>query len=47
MSIEQKRDILKKVYIGANWSKKVDSMPDAQVHAMYMRLLNSGKLKGF
>lgn len=45
MSIEQMRAELKKVYSGSSWILKVDRMPDYQVHAVYMRMLNQGKLK--
>ena len=44
MSPEHKRDAIKKVFPGPNWTHKVDQMSDAQVHSIYMRLLNAKKL---
>lgn len=44
MSIAQMKDALKKSYPGPKWAVKVDAMSDKQVHATYMRLMNSGKL---
>lgn len=45
MSTEQKRAALAKAYpAGANWQAKVKTMSDAQVHVIYMRLLNSNQL---
>ena len=41
MSTEQKREALLKRYPG---SVKIPKMGDAQIHVMYMRLLNSNKL---
>lgn len=46
MSIEQKRAILTKAYPGTMWAEKVAKMRDAQVHTVYMRLLNNDRLKG-
>ena len=44
MSIEQMRATLKTLYRGAyKWCKKVDSMPDNQVYAVYMRMLEAGE----
>lgn len=44
VSPEQKREKLKRSYPSETWSKKVDRMSDAQVHTIYMRLLNAKKL---
>lgn len=46
MSPEQKRAAVIAAYPGPNWAKKVTTMSDAQVHTIYMRLMNAGKLKG-
>lgn len=46
MSTEQKRAIITKAYPGAMWAEKVAKMHDAQVHVVYMRLLNNNRLKG-
>lgn len=46
MSIEQMRAILGRVYISQFWKSKVSKMSDNQVYAVYMRFLESGKLKG-
>lgn len=44
MSPEQKRAAVANAYPGAKWSQKVQAMPDAQVHTVYIRLMNAGKL---
>lgn len=41
MSTEQKRAALLQKYPG---SVKIKNMPDAQIHQVYMRLLNKGQL---
>lgn len=46
MSTEQKRNIITKAYPGDLWAAKVQKMSDAQVHTVYMRLLNNDRLKG-
>lgn len=46
MSPEQKRAILSWAYPGDKWLTKVYQMSDAQVHVIYMRMLNQNKLKG-
>lgn len=46
MSPERKRRAVTLAYPGYKWAEKVAKMSDAQVHVMYMRLLNNGKLKG-
>jgi hypothetical protein len=43
MSPEQKRDEVTKAYPGDKWAEKVKKMSDAQVHRVYMRLINNGK----
>ena len=46
MSIEQMRDILCKQYHSApKWVAKVSKMSDNQVIAIYMRMLNAGRIK--
>lgn len=45
MSPEQKRAAIKRVYSSPNWEDKVDKMSDAQVHNIYIRMLNKGELK--
>lgn len=42
--LDPKRKSITKVY-GASWIPKVEAMSDSQVHAIYMRLLNAGKIK--
>lgn len=45
MSVEQMRAVLRKAYHGAwKWVSKVNKMSDAQVYAIYMRMLESGQL---
>jgi hypothetical protein len=44
MSIQQMRAAVANAYPGDGWALKVHKMPDKQVHATYMRLLNAGKL---
>lgn len=46
MSPERKRAVVSRAYPGDKWLEKLAQMSDAQVHVMYMRLLNSNKLKG-
>ena len=42
ISIDQMRNYLKKLYRGAQkWVDKVNKMPDKQVYAIYMRMLES------
>lgn len=42
ISIGQMRNYLKKLYRGAQkWIDKVDKMPDMQVYAIYMRMIES------
>ena len=46
MSIEQMRDVLCKQYHSApKWVDKVSKMSDNQVIAIYMRMLNAGRIK--
>ena len=43
ISIDQMRNYLKKLYRGAQkWVDKVNKMPDKQVYAIYMRMIESG-----
>ena len=45
ISIDQMRNYLKKLYRGAQkWVDKVNKMPDKQVYAIYMRMLESQHL---
>lgn len=46
MSVEQMRATLGRVYISQAWKAKVSKMSDNQVYAVYMRFLETGKLKG-
>lgn len=42
ISIDQMRNYLKKLYRGAQkWVDKVNKMPDKQVYAIYMRMIES------
>ena len=44
MSVSQMRSALCKLYGGAqNWVNRVRRMPDNQVYAIYMRMLEAGK----
>ena len=44
ISIAQMRGQLKTLYKGAyKWVNKVNKMPDMQVYAVYMRMLESGR----
>lgn len=44
MSGISKRELIKKAYPGKAWSKKVDTMPESQVIAVYMQLKGRGKV---
>jgi len=46
MSIEQMRAAILSVYplAGEAFVQRIKKMPDKQIHAMYMRLLNAKKL---
>lgn len=44
MSPQQKRVAVANAYPSAGWANKVQKMGDAQVHTIYMRLMNAGKL---
>lgn len=44
MSIAQMRKAIANAYPGADWPAKVKRMPDAQIHTVYMRLMNNNKL---
>lgn len=43
MSPEQKRKFVEEAYVGPKWAAKVSKMSDAQVHSIYMRLINKKK----
>ena len=46
MSVEQMRAVLKQQYSGAyKWVNRVNKMSDAQVIAVYYRMLNAHQLK--
>ena len=46
MSVQQMREKLKERYHWSfTWSTKVDGMPDAQVIAIYNRMLQGGEIK--
>jgi hypothetical protein len=45
MSVELMREAIKKVYPGEKWQKRVSKMKDAQVIAIYNKMLNNNKLK--
>lgn len=46
MSVEAMRAVLKKQYNGAyKWVNRVNKMSEAQVIAVYKRMLGSGQLK--
>lgn len=40
MSNEQKRAVVAKAYPGESWAQRVKKMSDAQVHTVYMRIIN-------
>ena len=46
LGIEQMRAELFKQYPGEKWYNKVRKMPDGQVYAIYMRMLESHSLGG-
>lgn len=45
MTPDRKREIVTIAYPGNKWKNRVKAMPDSQVHLVFMRLLNQGKLK--
>lgn len=46
MSVEAMRAVLKKQYNGAyKWVNRVNNMSDAQVIAVYKRMIGSGQIK--
>lgn len=47
MSPAQKRAKVLTAYPGDRWKVKVGKMSDAQVHATYTRMLNSGQFKSY
>lgn len=44
-SIAQMRAAVKDAYLKPNWHERVDKMKDAQVAAIYQRLLDQKKIK--
>lgn len=44
--IEEKRSKVMLAYKGDGWRKKVESMSDSQVLAVYKRFLKCGKIRG-
>jgi hypothetical protein len=44
VSPQQKREAVANAYPSAQWTSKVRNMADSQVHVIYMRLMNAGKL---
>lgn len=44
--IEQKRDFVAGLYSSERWKKRVASMPDGQVLAIYMREIGKNKTGG-
>lgn len=46
LSIDAKRAKISWAYVGDKWIDKVKRMGDAQVHSVYLRLLNAGRLDG-
>lgn len=44
MSPQQKRTAVANAYPSSGWANKVRKMEDSQVHVVYMRLMNAGKL---
>jgi hypothetical protein len=44
MSPQQKRAAVANAYPYAKWTSKVQKMDDSQVHTIYVRLMNAGKL---
>lgn len=43
-SINKEREALKSAYDGQKWADKVAKMSDAQVHAVFLRLRQQGKI---
>lgn len=46
MNAVEKGRIVAEHYPSRRWAQRVSLMSDKQVHVIYMRLLNSGELKG-
>ncbi|ALY08649.1 hypothetical protein QCN36_gp54 [Arthrobacter phage CastorTray] len=44
MTITQKRIAVANAYPGEKWASRVRKMPDEQIHTVYTRLMNAGKL---
>lgn len=45
MTISQMREKVMEAYSGDNWKKKVRSMPNDQIIAIYYKLLHKGRIK--
>ena len=45
MSVDQMRSEISRVYDSWNWRERVKRMSDAQVKAIYFRMLNDGTLE--
>lgn len=43
--VEIKRQAIRAAYDTSSWKEKTDKMSDRQVEAIYIRLLNQGKLR--
>ena len=44
MARMSERELIKQAYPNPTWAKKVDAMGEQQVHALYIRLRNQGKI---
>ena len=44
MDIWREREAIRRAYPGAKWRDKVDKMAGSQVHAVFMKLKQNGKL---
>ena len=45
MSVAEMRRAIGKVYDGEKWKEKVRNMSDAQVTAIYYKMINAGQIK--
>lgn len=44
MDVQQQRAAIANAYPGPSWAKKVQTMSDAQVTAVYLRFVANGKI---
>ncbi len=44
MSVEQIKELIKTVYTGYDFKKRLDNMSDQQIMAIYYRLKRTGRL---